>query len=217
MGQESAHLSFHPEALSAVQRRVLRQLGPLMTQRQFYLGGGTALAICLGHRRSVDLDWFTKERIVDPLRLAQEIRDERVPLVSGQVERGTLHGTVSGVRVSFLEYRYPLLRPAVLWPEFRCLIAPLEDLACMKLSALAQRGSKKDFIDIYALGLKHRSLPDMLRLYQQKYSIGDLGHVFYSLVYFDDADKERMPKMLWDADWRAIKKALQEWVRKMAG
>lgn len=85
----------------------------------------------------------------------------------------------------------------------------------MKLSALAQRGSKKDFVDIYALGLKRCSLPDILRLYQQKYSIQDLGHVLYSLVYFDDADRERMPQMLWDTDWRAIKKAIQGWVRKM--
>lgn len=208
-------LSFHPEVLGAVQKRVLRQLGPLMTQWQFYLGGGTALALHFGHRHSIDLDWFTGERISDPLGLAQKIRDKGVPLVSGQVEQGTLHATVSGVRVSFLEYRYPLLKAATLWPKFGCLIASLEDLACMKLSASAQRGSKKDFVDIYALGLKHCSLPDILRLYQQKYSIQDLGHVLYSLVYFDDADRERMPQMLWDTDWRAIKKAIQGWVRKM--
>jgi hypothetical protein len=216
LGQARTLLSFHPEALGTVQKKVLRQLGPLMTQRQFYLGGGTALAIYFGHRRSVDFDWFTRERLTDPLRLAQEIRDEKIPFVSGQVERGTLHGTVSGVRVSFLEYRYPLLDTAVLWSDFGCRIASLDDLACMKLSALAQRGSKKDFVDIYALGLKHRSLPHMLRLYQQKYAIEDPGHVLYSLVYFDDADKERMPRMLWDIDWRAVKNALQKWVKEIA-
>jgi len=188
-----------------------------MSQGQFYLGGGTALASRFGHRRSADLDWFTRERLADPLRLAQEIRDEGVPFVTAQLEQGTLHGTVSGVRVSFLEYRYPLLTTAVLWPKFGCLIASPEDLACMKLSALAQRGSKKDFIDIYALGLELHSLPAMLRLYQQKYTIGDVGHVLYSLVYFDDADRERMPRMLWDTDWRVVKKTLREWVRTIAG
>lgn len=209
-------LSFHSEALGTVQKRVLRQLGPLMTQRQFYLGGGTALAIHFGHRRSGDFDWFTGERLADPLRLAQEIRDAKIPFLSGQVERGTLHGTVSGVRVSFLEYRYPLLNAALLWPDFGCRIASLADLACMKLSALAQRGSKKDFVDIYTLGLKYCSVPHMLRLYQQKYAIEDLGHVLYSLVYFDNADKERMPKVLWDIDWRTIKNALQKWVKETA-
>ena len=216
MGQARTLLSFHPEALGTVQKKVLRQLGPLMSQRQFYLGGGTALAIHFGHRRSLDLDWFTGERLADPLRLAQEIRDEGVPFVSGQMDRGTLHGTVSGVRVSFLEYRYPLLKATISWRDFGCHIASLDDLACMKLSALAQRGSKKDFVDVYALGLKYRSLLDMLRLYQQKYAIEDLGHILYSLVYFDDADRERMPRMLWDTDWRAVKNTLQKWVKEIA-
>jgi len=206
---------FHETVLSAVQKRVLQQLGPVMTPLQLYLVGGTALAIHFGHRHSVDLDWFTGEQITDPMRLSQEIRDEGIPFLTGQIERGTLHGTVSGVQVSFLEYRYPLLNSPFSWPEFGCLIASLEDLACMKLSAVAQRGYKKDFIDIYALGLKHCSLWDMLRLYQQKYSIEDIGHLLYSLTYFSDADRERMPKMLWDIDWRTIKKAIQEWVRDM--
>lgn len=210
-------MGFHPEVLGAVQKRVLRQLGPVMTEWQFYLGGGTALAIHLGHRRSLDLDWLTGERIADPMRLAQDIRDEGIPLVTGQIERGTLHGRVSGVRVSFLEYRYPLLKPLVSWPEGGCLIASLEDLASMKLSALAQRGSKKDFVDVYALGLRHKPLQEMLRLYQQKYSIEDIAHVLYGLAYFDDADRERMPRMLWDSDWRTVKKTIQEWVREVAG
>lgn len=210
-------MGFHPEVLGAVQKRVLRQLGPVMTEWQFYLGGGTALAIYLGHRRSLDLDWLTGKRIADPMRLAQDIRDEGIPLVTGQVERGTLHGRVSGVRVSFLEYRYPLLKPLVSWPEGGCLIASLEDLASMKLSALAQRGSKKDFVDVYALGLRHKPLQEMLRLYQQKYSIEDIAHVLYGLAYFDDADRERMPRMLWDSDWRTVKKTIQEWVREVAG
>lgn len=209
-------MSFHSEVLTAVQRRVLQQLGPMMPQRKFYLVGGTALALYFGHRRSVDLDWFTGDRIADPIRLAQTLRDDGVVFVTGQIERGTLHGSVSGVRVSCLEYRYPLLQPLVPWPECGCLVASLDDLACMKLSAVAQRGSKKDFVDIYALGLKHKPLRDMLHLYQQKYSIADLGHVLYGLAYFDDADRERMPRMLWDTDWRAIKKTIQGWVRDVA-
>jgi predicted nucleotidyltransferase component of viral defense system len=188
-----------------------------MTQRQFYLGGGTALALYLGHRHSIDLDWFTQERIADPLRLAQDLRDEGVSFITGRIERGTLHGSVSGVRVSLLEYRYPLLEPHVSWPESECLIASLADIACMKLAALTQRGSKKDFVDIYALGLRYQPLPVMLRLYRQKYSVEDTVHVLYGLAYFHDADKERMPRMLWDTDWRTIKKTIQRWVREVAG
>src|SRR5437870_361966 len=157
-------MSLRREPLGAVQQRVLRQIGKLLTPREFYLVGGTALAAYLGHRRSVDLDWFTGEPLADPVRLAQEIRDEGVSFVTSRVDRGTLHGTVARVRVSLLEYRYPLLAPLVHWPEFDCRIASLDDIACMKLAAVAQRGAKKDFVDIYALAVRHRPLLEMLRL-----------------------------------------------------
>lgn len=186
-------------------------------RQHYYLGGGATIAIYLGHRHSVDLDWFTEEGITDPMRLAQNIRDKGIPFVTGQIERGTLHGTISGVRIRFLEYKYPLLKPLIIWQKAACQLATLEDLACMKLSALTQRGSKKDFVDIYALGLRYFSLRDMLRLYQKKFSVEDMGHVLYGLSYFDDADKERLPKMFWDTDWRAIKKTIQGWVKEVAG
>jgi len=186
-------------------------------RQHYYLGGGTTIAIYLGHRHSVDLDWFTEEGITDPMRLAQNIRDKEIPFVTGQIERGTLHGTISGVRISFLEYKYPLLKPLIIWQKAACQLATLEDLACMKLSTLTQRGSKKDFVDIYALGLRYFSLRDMLRLYQKKFSVEDMGHVLYGLSYFDDADKERLPKMFWDTDWRTIKKTIQGWVKEVAG
>jgi hypothetical protein len=98
----------------------------------------------------------------------------------------------SGVRVTFLEYRYPALEPPVEWPELQCLLASLNDLASMKLAAVAQRGAKKDFADIYALGLPHRPLPEMLRLYAQRYGVADTAHVLYALTYFDEADRERL-------------------------
>ena len=186
-------------------------------RQHYYLGGGATIAIYLGHRHSVDLDWFTEEGITDPMRLAQNIRDKGIPFVTGQIERGTLHGTISGVRIRFLEYKYPLLKPLIIWQKAACQLATLEDLACMKLSTLTQRGSKKDFVDIYALGLRYFSLRDMLRLYQKKFSVEDMGHVLYGLSYFDDADKERLPKMFWDTDWRTIKKTIQGWVKEVAG
>jgi Nucleotidyl transferase AbiEii toxin, Type IV TA system len=215
LGSESQSISFHPHILGTVQQKVLRQLGPHMAAQQFYLGGGTALAIYLGHRRSVDFDWFTRERIADPLHLARDLNHQDIAFVTGNIERGTLHGSVSGMQVSFLEYRYPLLQPLVAWPVFGCMLASPEDLACMKLSALAQRGAKKDFVDIYALGIEYCSLSDMLGWYQQKYAITNLAHVLYSLAYFDDADRERMPRMFWDSNWRTIKKTIVQWLQDL--
>jgi len=108
-------MSFHPEILSPKQRKTLRLLGPEVTARGFYLAGGTALALQLGHRRSVDFDWFLEDRMPDPLLLAREVQ-ETVPFVTTRIEPRTLFGTVNGVRVSFFEFRYPMLDPAVPGP-----------------------------------------------------------------------------------------------------
>ncbi len=121
------------------------------------------------------------------------------------------------MRVSFLEYRYPLLKPLIPWQQAACPLASLEDLTCMKLSALSQRGSKKDFVDIYALGLRCFKLREMLRLYQKKYSVEDIGHVLYGLSYFDEVDQERLPRMFWEVNWTRIKKTIQGWVKEVAG
>jgi hypothetical protein len=206
-------MTFHGEVLSERQRQALRPLGPKAAADGFYLAGGTAIALNLGHRRSVDLDWFLEGAIPDPLRLAAEIRDAGIPFLTGQISRGTLYGTVQGVRVSFLEFRYRMLDPLVIWPDFGCRLAGLRDLACMKLSAITQRGSRKDFIDLYALGSSGFSLPDMLDWYRTKFDAEDIGHVLYALAYFDDADAERMPRMVWKAGWKEIKRTIAGWVR----
>ena len=86
----------------------------------------------------------------------------------------------------------------------------------MKLSAVAQRGARKDFCDIYALGKKSFSLQEMLDFYQKKFNIRDVGSVLYGLVYFDDAESERMPRMLWDVNWGEIKKNILEWVKDIS-
>lgn len=206
-------MTFHPEILGPKQRKTLRLLGPEVTSRDFYLAGGTALAIQLGHRRSVDFDWFLEGRIPDPLLLAREIQ-ETAPFVTTRIEPRTLFGTVNGVRVSFFEFRYPLLEPTVYWPEYGCRLASLQDIACMKLSAVVQRGSKKDFIDLFALGREGFQLSVMLGWYGTKFGVEDIGHVLYALAYFDDADRERMPRMLWDLDWREVKEAIRAWTRQ---
>ena len=150
-------MTIHLETVSGEQLEAIRLLAPPLTARQMYLAGGTSVALQLGHRRSVDLDWFSSQTIADPMALARDLRSADVPFETGSVERGTLHGQVLGVPVSLLEFGYPLLRPPVVWPEVNCQLASLVDLAAMKLVAIAQRGSKKDFFDIYALGLKQFS------------------------------------------------------------
>jgi predicted nucleotidyltransferase component of viral defense system len=209
-------MKFHAETLNKKQFSVLRKLVSVIQRKDFYLGGGTALALYFGHRVSEDLDWFTSNQMGDAMVLAQSLRSEKVNFVTQQTAPGTLHGSISGVRVTFLEFKYPLLKTPTQWKEVGCTLASLEDLACMKLSAIAQRGARKDFCDIYALGTEQFSLKAMVDLYREKFSVQDISPVLYGLAYFDDAESERMPKMLWDVKWVDVKKTIQTWVQALS-
>jgi hypothetical protein len=204
----------HAEILNLRQLRSLHRHGSRITELGFYLGGGTAVALHLGHRRSVDFDWFRPEPIADPLRLAGDLRLGGAPLVTSFTARGTLYGAVHGVRSSFFEYRYKLVAPLVAWPESGCLLAAPLDLACMKLSAIVQRGSRKDFVDLYALVTSGHSLRLILETYQEKFGVQEIGHLLYALSFFDDADAERMPRMIWKVSWPAVKRSIRDWVRQ---
>ena len=206
----------YAEVMPRDQQELLPRIGPTASMQGFYPGGGTAVAIHLGHRRSLDLDWFTEREIADPMSLAAALRAGGVEIAVESVSEGTLHASSDTVRLSFLQYRYPLLRPIFDWSEFRCSLASLEDLACMKLSALAGRGARKGFINLYALGRSRFSLREMLALYREKYETRDTAHVVYSLTYFDDADREDMPEMLWDLKWPHVKRTIEAWVRDLS-
>lgn len=99
-------MAIYKEILLPTQLRVLEQLGSFASSRSFYLGGGTAIALHLGHRRSDDLDWFTSEIIEAPDRLAADLQQSGIPFVIEGISPGTLHSTVSGVNTSFLQYGY---------------------------------------------------------------------------------------------------------------
>jgi hypothetical protein len=199
-----------PEQLS-----VLAQAGRWLADQEFYLAGGTALAIYFSHRRSVDLDWFTAAAISDPLVFAQRLRDTGLAFETGQTAPGTLYGRIENVRVSFIEFRYPFLQPLVTWPANGVTLASLDDLACMKLSAIAQRGSRKDFYDVHTLLTRHRSLAELLPLYQQKFGVSDISPVLYGLAYFDDAENEPEPVLLDKVTWKQVKKDILQWIKNI--
>jgi hypothetical protein len=208
-------MSSPPGVLGAAQQRALGVLAPVVTPLGWYLAGGTALALQLGHRRSVDLDWFLPGDFQDPPRLAHFLRSRNVPFVTDQEGPGTLHGRVGGVRTTFLEYQYQLLEVLIAHAT-GARLAGRRDLGAMKLSAVAQRGAKKDFIDVHALLASGLRLPAAVEDYRRKFSVTDVTHLLYSLVYFDEADKQRMPKMLRKVTWREIKAALRDEVRRLA-
>jgi len=195
------------------QQQLLGQLGPAMKNQGFYLAGGTALALYFQHRLSVDLDWFTSSPMGDVLSFARKLQDV-VDLTVTEIGSGTLHAIANQVRLSFLEYRYPLLEAISFDDRYACPVASLDDISCMKLSAVAQRGSRKDFIDIYTLVNLHRPLSELLSLYRQKYTIEDIANVLYALMYFDDAEKEPLPQH-WEGSWKELKQSFRKWVKEI--
>lgn len=207
----------HPEVLPAAQRAALERTGGVLDGLGFYLGGGTAVALRLGHRRSEDFDWFRAEAEGDLHALAARLRAAVAGFEMTDVGRGTLHGVAGGVRITLLEYPYPLLRPIEPWDVGGCRIASLEDLSAMKLAAVAQRGSRRDFVDIHALLAHGLTLEGMLEGYRRKYGVRDVAHVLRGLCYFDDAEGEPVPVMLKAASWEDLKRDLARRVREQVG
>lgn len=205
----------HAEVLPAEQLTCLRTLGPAATALGFYLGGGTAVALTVGHRRSVDFDWFTAGFPGNPVDLAETLRGRGIALETTTLAERTVHGQIAGIKVIFLEFRPPLLEPLVAWSEMGCRLASTADLAAMKLLAVTQRGTRKDFLDVLALS-RRMSLDDMLDCYRRRFGVADTSRVLAGLCYFDDADAEPMPTMLVPAEWPDVKQAIRELVRHAA-
>lgn len=192
----------------------LRTVSAALSDSDFYLAGGTALALRIGHRFSVDLDLFSPTlRNVDPLiALVLEV----VPgFAVTSTAPHTLYGTLEGVQISFFGYAYPCLEPPER-PEPGLLpIATIEDIAAMKLAAIASRGSRKDFVDLWFLIRSGLPLAEAVRLFERKYAAIDVGHVVRSMTYFDDADLEPELRMLRPASWARVKDDMRSWVEDL--
>ncbi|MDP2232462.1 MAG: nucleotidyl transferase AbiEii/AbiGii toxin family protein, partial [Actinomycetota bacterium] len=162
------------------------------------------LALQLGHRRSLDLDLFSERpwawaRITPALSSAGEV-------VVDRQEPGTFVGSVGGVRVSLFHYPYVLLgEPAP--TRFGIPLASLTDIGCMKLVAVSQRGSRKDFIDLYYLAQGGVGIREILGALARKMPGVHYNpvHLIRALAYFDDAEAEPDPEMLVDYEWQAVK------------
>jgi len=207
---------FHPEILTQDQARVLAALAGAATSYGFYMAGGTALALQLGHRRSVDFDWFRREEIPDPLRLGDELAASMPDLRVLSTSNNTLHAESDGVSLSWFSYSYDLLEPLVDWSDGGCRLASLRDIAAMKVAAIAQRGAKKDFFDLVAIGKTGLSLDQMLDAYRTKFGITDIGHVLVSLTWFEDAENDPAPILNCADDWKSIRSTVLEWTLKLA-
>jgi len=201
----------HAEALTSNTKRVLESLGDATLTKNVYLAGGTALALYCGHRFSIDLDWFGQgfkftEEFRRKLSSAGKLR------VISQSE-DTFHGQLDNVGVSFFRYPYKLLFSKKKYNQ-NIYLADEKDIACMKLDAIASRGSKKDFVDMYFL-LHNFSLETLIDLMPKKFEIEyNVPHLLKALTYFEDAERTPMPEMIRQARWKDIKKFLLSAVKQ---
>jgi hypothetical protein len=193
----------HPEILDGPQKSALALLERVPISPGIYLAGGTALALHLGHRRSVDLDFFSQEALESEglAALLRQIGDIRIE----RSEPGAFRGQVAGVQISFIRYEYPLLDPPIK-PDFGPRVAGIRDIASMKLAAIVGRGSRRDFVDLYAVCQHGYKMDEVHGWFEQKYRgiSYDPYHLAKSLVYFVDAEKEPMPVMLWPCRWDEV-------------
>ncbi len=203
MPHDAGHI--HEEVLDSQAVEVFARLGEQRELSSFYLAGGTAVALQLGHRRSIDLDLFTErpwsfDRIQPALLAAGQ-------LVVDRVEPGTFVGSVGGVRTSLFHYGVPLLEEP-LPTRFGIPLAPLIDLACMKLVAVSQHGSRKDFVDLYYLGEHGIAIRDIMKALTRKYPSTQYNpvHLMRSLAYFEDAQAEPDPVMLVQYSWERVRR-----------
>ena len=160
-------------------------------KKEYYLAGGTGLALQIGHRDSVDFDFFTEENI-DTEKLFKKIKKifQDYQVVKIEEEENTLSVLIGDdVKISFFNYPYKLIGKLVDEENFK--IASIEDIGCMKLSAIVGRASNKDYIDIYYI-LQKIKLGVLLEKASVKFPDIDRNLILKSLVYFQDIQEENI-------------------------
>jgi predicted nucleotidyltransferase component of viral defense system len=178
-------------------------------KKNFALAGGTALALQIGHRRSVDLDFFAPKPFLIPQlqdTLRKNFKEKYMPVKNSRV---MFFANIDTVKTDFIMELKPLLKKFAAEDNLKLFSVP--DIAAMKLHTICGRGKKKDFFDIYAL-LHLYSWGELKNFFVKKYSEQELLFLYRSIQYFEDADKD--PDIAgikpYTAKWTTIKKFIKE-------
>jgi predicted nucleotidyltransferase component of viral defense system len=180
-----------------------------------FLAGGTALTLQIGHRISQDFDFFTSTSFKSEELINKLNKIGSFTLTEKQL-KDTLLGFFNGVKFSIFLYPYPLIDKPT--NDLGIDLASLKDIAAMKLAAIMDRGTKRDFIDLYFLIKNNISLDKMFVFYDKKFKAleGNLYSLLKYLTYFDDAEKSEMPEMLKKVSWEEVKNFFKKEVVKVA-
>lgn len=188
-------------------RQTFSILSSLPVPDEFYLAGGTALALQIGHRSSLDLDFFSSKNqlgAVERTVLNHKLQHLDSVIVKLETE-GQIYTAISDVESSFIYQPHPLLAPTIDVQGIH--LASPTDIGLMKLAAVKNHGTRRDFVDLYCL--RHIApLETLFQLLPQKYpDRPDFRvHLAYALSYFDDAEADPYRlNMIEDVDWEKVK------------
>lgn len=212
----SKQVSWHVDVLPAQTQKALNWLAKQvwLKKTDWYLAGGTAMALQVGNRCSVDLDFFTPQKDFNAGKLINRFpaKDWKTTML----KEGTIYGELFGAKVSFIAY--PFFAPAKpnLWYGDVRVLA-IADIAVMKMVAISQRGKKRDFFDLFWYIKNKEPLCDVFfRLKRQYPAIAhNYHHIVKSLVYFADAENDPEPKLFFPASWKQVKRFFSSEAKKL--
>lgn len=194
-------------------KKILYLLEKYKIIENFYLAGGTGLALVLKHRISKDLDFFSCEKF-----LTQEIITDlkKIKNLDIKVElqtKGSLTCSLNQIKTSFFYYPYRLLENLIEKQGIK--IAHPIDIGCMKIWAISSRGTKRDFFDLYFISKEIIPLKNLLKKFEEKFRETKFNtiHILKSLQYFEDAQKEPDPKLIKKVKWSYVKKFFEKEVK----
>jgi predicted nucleotidyltransferase component of viral defense system len=201
----------HWEALTADTQLAFQLAGKLAFIQHYYLAGGTGLALHLGHRFSVDLDFFSSFAGavgVDERAVMREVFEDPTLTVSFDKEM-TFVANWRGVGISFFRLMlYPLVEPPQLLNGVP--VASISEIGAMKLAAIIDRGTRKDLVDLYFI-LRQVPLDDLFQVAAVKYARVRTFAISATraMSYFEDAEALPMPRMLDRTPWNRMKLFLE--------
>lgn len=209
----------HPETLPDSLWELLPRLDRIPEISRAYLGGGSAMALSLGHRKSEDLDFFVPDDFEEASFIHQARSEKLDILLLHQTSAHTVL-LIKKVKVDLIRERISLRFPLQpLHPQMTNLkMADPRDIGRMKILSIGSRGSRKDFVDLFCLTREIISLESLLTMAMEenqgiRYS---KLHFLKGIVDFEEADLESEPAMIWSVSWAEIKRMLLQEVKEIA-
>lgn len=201
-----------PEALKSEQKEIFDKLNKFP---QFYLGGGTALALQIGHRISVDFDFFSEQEItLDLLPKIEEVFSgyKRDVLVNDSEQLTVL---LNKIKITFIRYPFPMILPAVKFEGVNFF--DIKEIAAAKAYAIGRRATYKDYVDLYfILAEKHSTLKEIKSIAEKKYKDDFNFKLFLEqLIYLEDIDDQNIQFIKKPVGKEKISGFLREEVKKI--